>query len=186
MTAAAEGTAKHKEVEDSPGPQHPGYYTEYREVKLVWHMDGTVDVLGSAGTRMYGDTPETSVPGTADVIIQGYKLAEIWDYKFGRWPVAARGNKQMLHLGLMVDRAVGPFDQMLLGIWQNGEIDSVIVCREELLGHESLLKVSLAKALEAKQAIAEGREPEVLPGDHCKFCPAKPVCPAFKGKGESK
>lgn len=180
ITAAAEGTRKHSEVEKNPEPCHPGYYSEYREVKMVWHEDGTVDVLGSAGARQYGDPKETSVPGTSDVIIQGYRTAEIWDYKFGRWPVAAKGNRQLLHLGLMLDRVVGPFDTILLGIWQHGEEDKVQVCHDELLGFESLLRVSLAKALEAKQAIANGNEPPVRPGDWCKFCPAKPACPAFK------
>lgn len=121
--------------------------------------------------------------GTGDTIIYKPKAREIIvpDFKYGRGvPVEAKGNSQLRAYMLGAVRR-----------YHNCGIDTVrgiIVqprcphregpVREEVLDVLDVLEFRMDLE-EAALATMEDDAP-LVPGDHCKFCPAAPFCPALK------
>src|SRR5690606_33214896 len=90
----------------------------YREVAFAHDAEtGKVRLL-TTSDRDYGELKETETPGTADVVIAGYRTAEVFDYKTGRWPVPNPAqNAQLLHLAMCAVRSVAPeATQVVVGI----------------------------------------------------------------------
>lgn len=149
---------------------------------------GTGIRLNVAAHRDYELSHELQVPGTADVVVQGFGVLEVWDYKFGAKPVKATANLQLTHLAVAAYLALkSKARSFLLGIQQpdkHGHLvsSSVIVDAESTVNqHMRLLSDTAVVALRTKKVIDSGGVPDVNPGSHCWFCPSRLVCPA-KGK----
>ncbi len=122
--------------------------------------------------------------GTADAIFYWYgsKKLRVVDYKHGAGvPVEAKENPQLMYYGLGAMHALNlPVSQIELVIVQprchhvDGPIRSWTTGPERLLDFVADL-IDDAKATEDPNAALN-------PGDHCRWCPAKPTCPALREK----
>lgn len=115
------------------------------------------------------------VSGTADAIVYGDGALHIVDYKYGMGvEVTAVENKQLLTYALLYKLETGvEVNRVVLHIVQP-RLNNFSVY--ELTGEE--LTEHFTEVLEAIDAATEPVAPKV--GSWCKFCAAKPLCPARK------
>ena len=125
--------------------------------------------------------------GTADYIQfrRGHKLY-VYDFKFGRGVVEAEENAQMAlyGLGAMETIAGEAFDEVELVIVQPRAGHAAGAVRRWKAPKEWLTRFRAT----AHAAVKETKNPDakLVPGDHCKWCPAKVSCPAiYKAAQES-
>ncbi len=120
--------------------------------------------------------------GTSDAFIyEPFGTLEVVDFKYGKGiPVEAVENKQMLYYALGSAQGCD-FSSVKLTIVQpradhpDGPIRSWVITPERLKEFEK----DIRKAVEATEA----KEPKFQPSDKgCKWCLAKSICPALKGK----
>lgn len=118
------------------------------------------------------------IGGSADIIACGPKYGAVIDWKFGYQPVSAEKSWQG-----------GTY---LLSALENPDL-------EDMLANKTLLFAIIQPAASDKASvyeypdtelfdmedkifdsveISEAGEGELVPGDHCMFCPAAPICPA--------
>lgn len=122
--------------------------------------------------------------GTADAVIywKQTKKLNVIDYKHGAGiPVEVEENAQLMYYGLGAMHALGlPVVEIELTIVQprcyhpNGPIRSWKTTPARLIDFVADL-IDDAKATEDPNA-------PLNPGDHCRWCPAKAICPALKEK----
>lgn len=122
--------------------------------------------------------------GTADCVfyIEASKRLIVVDYKHGAGvPVEPRENPQLMYYGLGAMHALGlPVSSVELVIVQprchhhEGPIRTWKTDSWRLLDFVADL-IDDAKATEDPSA-------PLIPGDHCRWCPAKPKCPALRAK----
>lgn len=120
--------------------------------------------------------------GTADYVcyFSRVKTLHVVDYKHGAGiPVEVEGNTQLLYYGLgALHKTKLPVEKIVLTIVQprcehpdgpvrSWEVDPVAMTEF------SMDLVADAKATEDPWAA-------VVPGDHCRFCPAQPTCPTLR------
>ena len=175
-----EGTAAHAELERcikagetrsaSTGVQTALDYVEEREPTAAW-----------AEQRVF--FPQSVVPrdecsGTLDVMVTAGRRVWIIDYKHGAGEfVAAEENAQlMFYAWAALHDRLHHFDEITLVIiqpnsWQDGE-----PVREYKTDALELFDFSRRVIHAIEQA--ERFHAPLLPGEHCKFCPAGPVCDA--------
>ena len=115
--------------------------------------------------------------GTGDCVIVSDSLLEIADLKYGLGiPVDAVDNPQLRLYGLGAIAKFGQlydFPAIRMTIIQP-RLESV---SEETLGRVELLDWAEAEVREKAQQAWKGIG-DFVPGDHCRFCPAKAVCSA--------
>ena len=115
--------------------------------------------------------------GTGDCVIVSDSLLEIADLKYGLGiPVDAVDNPQLRLYGLGAIAKFGQlydFPAVRMTIIQP-RLESV---SEETLGRVELLDWAEAEVREKAQKAWKGIG-DFVPGDHCRFCPAKAVCSA--------
>lgn len=115
--------------------------------------------------------------GTGDCVIVSDSLLEVCDYKHGMGiPVDAVDNPQLRLYGLGAIAKFGQlydFPSVRMTIIQP-RLESV---SEETLDREALLAWAEAEVREKAQLAWKGIG-DFVPGDHCRFCPAKAVCSA--------
>lgn len=115
--------------------------------------------------------------GTGDCVIVSDSLLEVCDYKHGMGiPVDAVDNPQLRLYGLGAIAKFGQlydFPAVRMTIIQP-RLESV---SEETLGRVELLDWAEAEVREKAQQAWKGIG-DFVPGDHCRFCPAKAVCSA--------
>lgn len=125
--------------------------------------------------------------GTCDniTLIRDLKLLKVRDYKHGSGiPVEVAGNKQLRYYGLAALLSVEEFpcETVELTIVQprvnhpRGPIRTERISSLELLDFAGELK-DAALATERPDA-------PIVPGDHCRFCPAAGICPALRSKAQ--
>lgn len=154
-----------------------------REIAFAHHgQTGQVRVLGESIGRDYVVEDQYETPGTADVVIVGYRTLEVYDLKTGRTKVPPAGrNPQLLHASLCAVESIAPNVQLIvqgIATIEDGVVrvtDQATVTREDLAEHEQRIVRAQKVALRVVQAIAAGQQPEVNPGAHCQYCDAK--CP---------
>jgi hypothetical protein len=119
--------------------------------------------------------------GTADLIARSRSASMIIDYKFGRGvPVSAYKNKQLMYYASAARATEALSDLMnrqkiLLVIIQPASPEPLSVyetTHAELDRFESDLVVAWTQAQEHNAPLAEG--------EHCRFCPAKIICPEIR------
>lgn len=120
--------------------------------------------------------------GTADGVIYHAetKTLEVWDYKNGQGVVVeADGNVQLLYyaLGALLKNKV-PCEWVKIVICQpnafhpNGAIRSWTVPSADLIDFMADLVEDAEKTKDSNAPLASG--------DHCRFCPAAPICPLME------
>ena len=135
--------------------------------------------------------PPEDVPmfGTAD--FSGYKPQlrelEVVDLKYGSGVVVeVKGNKQTRYyaLGALLELGVGlDVETVKMTIVQPraGHVDGVI--RSETIPVTEL--IAFAQELMAAAERTQDPEAPLVPGSHCRFCPAAPVCPAQREQAQA-
>ena len=121
--------------------------------------------------------------GSTDVLMRVGSKAVVLDWKFGSGiPVDAEENPQLMFYAcaaMRTPRTQWAFDNaetIELVIVQPPHIRRWEVSRRRL----EVFEIELRNAVLRSQA----PEPAIKHGDWCKFCPAKPICPAMNGAVE--
>lgn len=126
--------------------------------------------------------PPQPMFGTGDWVAYSRALRRLWvrDYKHGRGKVVQlRGNPQLRYYGLGALLSLPldlPVREVDLGIVQPraGNIGGEVIAAEELL--------DFAGELMAAAKLVDTPDAHLTPGDWCRWCRAKAVCPALKGQ----
>lgn len=138
--------------------------------KLDVHTRVVTGVPRSAG-RDYGHTM-TEVPARLDLGAVWPDRVEIWDIKTGETAPRAADAGQLKTLALMVCEAFGKSRAVvhIVHVRDDGvRVDSAELAQWDLDAHALMLRGALDSLPTA--------EPQ--PGSHCKYCPARTVCPAI-------
>jgi RecB family exonuclease len=113
--------------------------------------------------------------GTADAVVIKDNTLHVVDLKTGRVHVKAEENRQLLTYALGVARQFNAPSEITIKIhiWQPGNVSVWETNPERLRQHGKDMVIA------AKDAT--GPNPPVFPSlDACKYCKAKPICPAMR------
>lgn len=184
-----------------------GTHLNQREVSFVYRgATGEVQCLGRGINRDYKGALERlgfaplgplDITCTLDVVRVGYLVVEITDYKFGKWvgdPVEAA---QLLFAAMVVVKALAPMAQWVVVNFQRIREDlrkkedrwqvkdkPALLTRVDIDLFERRVQKALKKAQEVQKDIEAGRDPEVNPGEHCRFCPSRTSCKDWLSKNK--
>lgn len=137
--------------------------------------------------RGYGTLGPSEIPGTADLIVPPAHGRGTWlvvDYKTGYdIQTPAADNLQLAFHALCV-RALHGVDEVGVAICHIDDlgrhrVDAHVLDRIELDAALERLRGAHAAVEAARAELAAGRAPVVHEGLFCKWCPAKPSCPAY-------
>lgn len=152
---------------------------------LTW-IKSQVGPTGSVFVESRIDSSRFTTKGqgsTLDVAIANWRARElvIIDYKYGRHPVKAKKNSQLIYyaLGMIIKlKAFSKFDRIRLVIIQPNAFAKP---QEAWIGVDEAIK--WGKKFRKTVKIALGKNPPLKMGDKwCFFCPAKKKCPLMKQK----
>lgn len=193
---AVEGTGAHQLLEysqrlDMPPTAFVGQVLETKdgEVAVTSEMADAVTVFldeismlpveSSMIEQRLESTEIAGLAGTADYVNLVGRTLHLYDYKHGAGvSVSVEGNQQLLtYAGLALER--WDADEVVLKIVQprahgcaEDDVPKVrqwTVTREQVGEH-------MAAVAEAT-SVARRDDAPLVPGDHCRWCPAKPQCP---------
>ena len=153
------------------------------EVTFAYDLSsGRARELGRRLGRDYRGLAEEELPGTSDAVGVGAAAVFVGDYKTGFHVVAARDNLQLRALCLFAaraydrDEAIGEIVRIKPdgGVWRDRVTFDALDLDDFSVQLERVTKAVLGQRARA----AAGRLPDVVEGDHCRFCPAWDACPA--------
>lgn len=158
------------------------------EIPLAFDVaTATARVLEKRGHRDYGDLGPTELAFTLDFAVspalrEGVPL--VGDWKTGYESVPDAQGCDQLELAALAVRALGGASMVDLAVVR---IDGVGGLHWDMVRYDGpALDAALAKlrrtvrgVAAARAARARGEAPAVVPGAHCKWCPAQGSCPAF-------
>jgi hypothetical protein len=144
------------------------------EMRLAYDTaTGRARELPRGSHRDYSSATSSEIVGTADAVAVGDDCVIVWDWKLGRPENvdAAEENRQLSFLGLAAARLfrrpkarVGLSFVSTSGVTEDvHELDAFDLEQVEY---------------DLRQDVARIPAAEPAPGDHCKWCPARAVCPA--------
>lgn len=117
--------------------------------------------------------------GTCDAWVVTDKILQVWDFKFGRRPVEARNNLQLICYALgILDNLTIDVDHVQLHIVQprawhhRGPVRSYMATTSEILAY-------LPQLQEAAQRAIKG-DGQFSTGDWCRYCRASIKCSAYR------
>lgn len=180
-----EGTEAHHELELAL--RHTPH-TERKHFQSIQHVIDYVTAIGKPYTvhtehRVY--FPQSIVPreqasGTLDVMVVKDRQVWIIDYKHGAGEyVAAEENAQlMFYAWAALHHRLGDFDDITLVIIQPNSWQESVFPQPREYKTSALELFDFARAVERAITAAEQLHAPLVPGDHCRFCPAAPVCTA--------
>ena len=158
----------------------------------VYEEDGE-DLVFTVEERCAFPTLE-GVFGTADVVGRTSKRIMVWDWKFGAGVrVEVEENEQLRFYGRAAIHTKAKFFKPLE---RDGDIPldmkvDLIICQPRIGdGEPSFWSTTYADLLDFEDRLvgavkaAQGDEPEVKQGDHCRWCEAKHICPAKQQIGQ--
>jgi CRISPR/Cas system-associated exonuclease Cas4 (RecB family) len=187
-----------------------GTRLEDREVSFVYRGEtGTAEVIGRNVNRRYdealmerGMAPRgpLDITCTLDVVRVGYLSVEINDYKFGKWVGEPNKAAQLLFAAMVVVKALAPKALWVIVNFQRIREDlrrkpedrwqvkdkPALLTREDIDLFERRVKRALVKAQQIAEDIKAGKDPEVNPGEHCRFCPSRTSCSDWLSKNKEK
>lgn len=160
----------------------------YTEIALYLSpARGDAGVLEGNHHRDYSGAPSEagSLVGTADVVAVENGRVRVTDWKTGRGEVPDPAeNYQLRFLGLAAARAFSKDEAVvqLARIREDGSVD----VRTATLDPEDLARTQrdLGRIMEGAARSREG-SPVYRTGNHCRFCPALPHCPALSGAAQA-
>jgi CRISPR/Cas system-associated exonuclease Cas4 (RecB family) len=176
-----------------------GTTLEQREVSFVYRGEtGQVEVLGRDVNREYARVTTLGpkdITCTVDVVRAGHLVVEIHDYKFGKWVGEPETAAQLLFAAMVVMKAMAPKALWAVVNFQRIREDGrrkkdrwqvtdkpALLTRMDIDLFERRVQQALGRAEKVARDIQEGRDPEVNPGEHCRFCPARTSCKDWLSK----
>jgi hypothetical protein len=121
-----------------------------------------------------------NVWGTADALIIGKNRLVVCDLKSGKFPVDPKNNTQLMIYGLGALSRYGNEDTTLeLTIVQPRSFSPDGPIRSWDISATDLVDWGFGFLKEATDA-CEREKPELVFGDHCRFCNAKAKCPVYQ------
>lgn len=176
------------EQEDGEDVEYPIEVTEEMATAVQTYVDA-VREKAAMGNVVRIETrfdlspldPPAPMFGTADAVIYRREDKHLFvdDYKHGQGVIVeAENNPQLMYyaLGAVVDLQAKP-DEITVTIHQpRGRTDETV--RGWTFSWDDLL--AFKKELFEAAARTQEDDAPLNPGDHCRFCPALPVCPAQK------
>lgn len=186
--AAERGTRIHEAQADAVDALAPHVtalpfdWTAERHVEVAYAYDTACDtgrVLGYRVGRRYPPVGPTELKGSADLTLVSPRRAEVIDWKTGYtrgyvWQpriyalAAARA-----HRVSTVDAALVYLDAAPV------EVESERFTAFGLAALARDVRATVRRVDDAEAIVQSGGTPDVTPGDHCKWCPAKHACPAW-------
>lgn len=137
-------------------------------------MNLAPDVEIIAEENITADWLETKPGTTPDLILMSISHLEVIDYKAGKIEVPVENNEQLMYYAACyIDVAIDA-DEITLHIVQPGNMNSWTISRTALLAWMQEMR-------KAEQRIMK-KDTTLVPGDHCKFCPANPHSRGDKGR----
>lgn len=117
------------------------------------------------------------IGGSTDIIAAGEKHCLVLDYKFGRMPVAADGNAQLLFYHMLAKNSPEVADlthnRDLVGVIIQPAVSFKADVYEFLPEEVAAFEPRMMDAIKAARVGGEFKA-----GSHCSFCPNEPYCPA--------
>jgi len=130
----------------------------------------------------------SEIGGTADFIAAGEDVVCIGDWKFGDGiQVSAENSAQGLFYAMLAREEIPDMfegrDRLLIAIIQpsNRGEDTLKVWETTMTHLEDFETIFLGAVADARAIEASVTTPTPTPGEHCKWCPAAPICPAKTG-----
>lgn len=158
-------------------------------VEVAYAYDVAADstrVLGYQLGRGYPPHTATELCGSADLVLlcgdgAGTRWLHLVDWKTGRRGVPAADHWQLRIYALAAARHHGAerVHVHLVYVGEDGQADPR---PEDSATFDALALDGIAadlRALLAEVAAVDPTAPVVSPGEHCRYCPARPACPAF-------
>jgi len=147
--------------------------------------DGSVTVLGDELGRAYPKREPGAIDGTADVVVRhatGRTALVDWKGRSGAQPV--RENWQLRTLAAMARANVVAIVAL------DGEEFQIDAAAFTVADHEKTLDVlrltaRIIGAHRDRITLGPLGVEHVHPGDHCRYCPARPHCPAYGEEARS-
>lgn len=161
-----------------------------RHVEVAYAYDVLADTGRILGYRLGRDYPSrapSEIAGSADLVLYdpAARHVTVGDWKFGQRVDPAGENWQLRLYCLMAARAHGATAArgVLVYIDETGatRTDEAEFGAMDLDATVADLRELLQRIDVEAHAMASGEGPVVNPGDHCRWCPAKPACPAYAG-----
>lgn len=157
------------------------------EVAIAYDWSArTARELGRGGGRDYTGIKLTEIAFTTDVLGVGEDRVYVGDYKSGHaWIPPPADNGQMLTMGLGAAKLHGKDEaelELLLPD-EDGQPRRVtaIVGVFELDAFADDVERAMSDVATAKAIVGRGGTPNVVTGEHCRYCPAFRACPAQQG-----
>lgn len=149
-------------------------------------LTDTARELGAGLDRDYSDAKPGEIVATADVI----GLDATGDFKFGQGMVLRpRENWQFKLIALANARARGDAfaDSWLLKVDEDGNTLEVSDTFDamDLDGIAAGVRDIYERVVVAQAAVKAGGTPQMVTGEHCRYCPAFASCPAQAGAGQA-
>ena len=120
--------------------------------------------------------------GSCDVIMRQGTKAIVLDWKFGREPVSAVENAQLMFYACAAMRTAA-----LDWAFQGATEIELIIVQPPGMSRWTVTHLELEiyeRTLRAAVAASQAPEPRLAAGAWCRWCPAKPTCPAHTGAVE--
>lgn len=151
------------------------------ETKVQYEpMVGSADLLETRGERDYSQAWRTAIVGTADVVQADGGSVHVLDYKTGRWAPMPRESWQMRFLGLAFAR-----------VYDAEQVTATIVTLSEKEGLREWSHTYTPDELRETEDtlrrvhLSLAERPQPNPGDHCRWCPVRGMCPTQQQEGVS-
>lgn len=158
------------------------------EVAYIWDAEtDTARCLGRIEHRKYPKLRPAEIPCTIDLVARvGGEIPLVWEYKTGYDNVPRADASMQLGLEVLaVARTLGvsEVEGAIVRVGGDGHlhVDSKMFDTFALDDVAEEWREALRGVHEARARIAAGHKPDVVPGDHCRYCAAKANCPAFAG-----
>jgi len=161
---------------------------KYALIEIQWVLDKAKTLPGSTiGSESRVDASSFTMPGqfgTLDIeIAQEFGRLVIYDYKYGKWPVEPEENSQGIYYALAKAEEYGfNFAEVEIVIGQPRAFHSVSHRRSWVVSMDYLLDTWAPRFKKGVEACEDFFNAPLISGDHCKFCPAKVICPEISNK----
>jgi hypothetical protein len=143
---------------------------------------GTARELGRQLRRQYPALSPTELPGTGDAVGVSGSAVFVGDFKSGFIVTPAKDSVQLRFLALCAARAYDREEAVveIVRIRENGSVfrDPAEFDALDLDAFAVELEEVMAKVRYQQASVAAGLMPDVVEGEHCRWCPAWSSCPA--------
>lgn len=135
-------------------------------------LEPDVEIIAERGIN--ADWLKTKPGTTPDLVLLAIHHLEVIDYKAGKIEVPVENNEQLMYYAACYLEVAIDAEEITLHIVQPGNMNSWTISRAALLAW-------MQEMLKAEQRIID-KDTTLVPGDHCKFCPANPHSRGDKGR----